>query len=283
MTTNQASGASQDRGGLHPELVAAARALDRLLEVLRRLRAPDGCPWDREQTVASLSPYLLEESYEALDAIQAGRDRDAVEELGDVLMNVLMIPMAGSSEGRMSLEEVADGISAKLVRRHPHVFGDRTVAGVEEVWKNWETIKAAEKRAKAEDDSALAGIPRSLPALLRALRTIEKSRRAGFRYTDLDGPIAKIDEEWAELRAELKHDNRARIEEELGDLLFSVCVLASHLSVNPELALRGRIEEFSARFRRVERELGDDLKDAPLERLREAWRRAKAAGAPGGE
>jgi MazG family protein len=255
-------------------------ALARLLAVLARLRAPDGCPWDRVQTVATLAPYLLEEAYEAVDAIGAARAADTNEELGDCLMNVLMLAMAGETEGTMSVESVADGIANKLVRRHPHVFGETQVSGVGEVWKNWERIKAEEKRAKREDDSALAGIPRSLPALFRALRTVEKASRAGFRYGDLASPLAKVDEEWREVRAEIVAGDKARAAEEMGDLLLALAVVAHHLEVNPELALRRSVERFEARFRRVEAELGARLKDAPHDELLAAWGRAKVASPP---
>jgi MazG family protein len=252
-------------------------ALARLLAVLTRLRAPDGCPWDRVQTVATLAPYLLEEAYEAVDAIGAARAADTNEELGDCLMNVLMTAMAGEADGTMSVESVADGIANKLVRRHPHVFGTTQVAGVGEVWSNWERIKAEEKRAKREDDSALAGIPRSLPALFRALRAVEKASRAGFRYGDLASPLAKVDEEWRELRAEVDRGDKGRIAEEMGDLLLALAVVAHHLEVNPELALRRSVERFAERFRHVETELGPRLKDAPTDDLLAAWGRAKVA------
>lgn len=255
-------------------------AIARLLAVLTRLRAPDGCPWDRVQTVATLAPYLLEESYEAADAIAAGRAADTNEELGDCLMNVLMLGLAGECEGAFSVETIADGISAKLVRRHPHVFGDTKVEGVGEVWANWERIKAEEKRAKREDDSAIAGLPASLPALFRALRTVEKASRAGFRYADLTGPLAKVDEEWGEFRAEIPGGDKGRLEAELGDLLLAVVVVASHLGLHPEMALRRAVERFGTRFRRVEAELGARMKEAPLDELLGAWARAKGAQPP---
>ncbi|MFN0206498.1 MAG: nucleoside triphosphate pyrophosphohydrolase [Planctomycetota bacterium] len=263
----------------NPPLEAAMAAIRRLLDVLYRLRAPDGCPWDRVQTVRSMAPYLLEESYEAVDAILSNRRADMSEELGDVLMNVLMIPLAGEAEGTLTIADVADGIAHKLIRRHPHVFGNKEVAGVEDVWKNWEAIKAAEKREKAEDDSAIAGVPVALPSLLRALRIVEKAKRAGFRYADLAGPITKIEEEWRELKVEIEANDSRRIEEELGDLLFAITVLASHLSVNPEVALRSNIATFASRFRHVERALGPAMRDATLVSLQAAWNAAKEATA----
>lgn len=265
----------------HGTRTAREAALARLLEVLLRLRAPDGCPWDRVQTVSSLGPYLLEEAYETLDAIDRGRPSEVNEELGDCLMNVLMIALAGEAEGSLTVEGVAEGIRGKLVRRHPHVFGDTAVFGVGEVWTNWERIKAEEKRERNEDASALAGIPRTLPALFLALRTVEKASRAGFRYPDLAGASAKVDEELAELRAEIGKGDRDRQEAELGDCLFAVTVLAHHLGLHPETALRKAVDRFAERFRVVEAELGASMKDAPLERLLGAWKRAK--GGSGGE
>lgn len=266
-----------EQPGSNPANQAALAALDRLLTVLGRLRAPDGCPWDRVQTVQSLAPYLLEEAFEAVDAIQQNRTHDAALELGDLLMNVLMIPMAGETEGTMAVSEVADGIAAKLIRRHPHVFGDREAASVDEVWKNWEAIKKEERRERGEDDSAIAGIPVSLPALLRALRVIEKSKRAGFRYADITGPLAKVEEEFAELKAEVARGDKARMENEFGDLLLSLVSLASDLSIHPELALRGAIERYATRFRRMEADLGTAMKDLEPSQWIAAWGRTKKA------
>ncbi len=254
-----------------------AAALRALLQVLYRLRAPDGCPWDRAQTVASLAPFLLEESFEAVDAIGSGTPRAVCEELGDALMNVLLLALAGEDEGSFTPADVAEGIASKLVRRHPHVFGETRVAGVPEVWANWERIKADEKRARGEDASAVAGIPAALPACLRALRTIEKASRAGFRWPDRASAVAKVDEEWRELRAEIEGGTAERVEEELGDLLLSVVTLAHHVSVNPETALRRSTYRFVRRFRRVERALGAGLADASIDDLRARWTEAKAA------
>jgi MazG family protein len=252
-----------------------AEALRALAEVVARLRAPDGCPWDRAQTVESLGPFLLEEVHETLEAIARGSAGALREELGDVLMNVLLLADAAEAEGRTTLAEVADAISAKLVRRHPHVFGERAAAGVAEVWTAWERIKAEEKRARGEDASAISGVPPSLPALLRALRTVEKAQRAGFRWSDLEGPTAKVDEEWAELRSAVASGESARVDEELGDLLLAVVVLASHLSADPEASLRRATERFARRFRSIEGDLGARLREAPLEELLAAWSRAK--------
>jgi len=253
------------------------RSLRALLEVLVRLRAPDGCPWDRVQTVSSLAPYLLEEVFEAFEAIAARHAPETTEELGDCLMNVLLLALAAETDGTGSVADVADGIARKLVRRHPHVFGKTEVAGVADVWSNWEKIKAAEKGPR-EDGSAIAGVPLSLPALLRALRVVEKASRAGFRYPDEMGAVAKVDEEWSELRAEIARGDAVRIEEELGDSLLALVVVAQHAGVDPEMALRRGIDRFSKRFRSVEKALGPRMKDAPLEELAAEWTRAKNFG-----
>jgi MazG family protein len=188
-----------------------------------------------------------------------------------------MLGLAGEAEGQFTVETIAEGIREKLVRRHPHVFGDTAVKSVGEVWQNWEKIKADEKRAKNEDASAVAGLPRALPALFLALRTVEKASRAGFRYSDLTATNAKVDEELAELRREIDSGDSVRQEAELGDLLLAVTVVAHRLALNPEVALRKAVARFTERFRRVESELGARLADAPLETLLDAWARAKGA------
>ncbi|MBI5851342.1 MAG: nucleoside triphosphate pyrophosphohydrolase [Planctomycetes bacterium] len=248
-------------------------AIAELLAVLARLRAPGGCPWDREQTPATMAPHLLEESFEAADAIRRGDDKEMREELGDVLMNVLMIAQMSAEAGRFDAGAVARGIAGKLVRRHPHVFGDGQASDPKQVLRRWEELKRAERPAGAR--SALEGVPNALPALLRAFRVGEKAARVGFDWPDRTGPRAKIDEELAELDEAARGGDPGEVASELGDLLFAVCNLARHLGVEPETALRGTIDRFSARFRRVEAEFGEKLAGASLEELDAAWERAK--------
>ncbi|MGE3172730.1 MAG: nucleoside triphosphate pyrophosphohydrolase [Planctomycetota bacterium] len=254
-------------------------ALQRLLDVVRALRAPDGCPWDREQTTASMAPHLLEETYEALDALRTGDDDAAREELGDVLVNVAMIAQIASERGAFDLAAIAGDAAAKLVRRHPHVFGDQQAHGAEHAYRNWERMKQQEGGAGAAPRGVLAGVPAALPALLRAYRTGEKAARTGFDWPDRGGPRAKVDEELAELDEALALPDpdarRAAATAELGDLLFSIVNLARHLRIEPETALRATIDRFHARFRCVEQELGPDLKDRSLAELDAAWDRAK--------
>ena len=250
--------------------------LERLLEIVTRLRAPDGCPWDRKQTEQSMAPHLLEETYEALDAIQAEDADESCEELGDVLMNVLMIAQIAGEAGRFDAEDVARAISDKLVRRHPHVFGDVQADDADQVLENWEAIKQKEKGDAPR--SVLAGVPTALPALLRAYRIGEKAARVGFEWPDREGPREKLTEELGELDAALDAGDQDAAEHELGDVLFSVVNLARHAKINPEMALRRTIDRFHARFSFIESELGERLREASLEEMESAWQRAKAAG-----
>ncbi|MBK8978388.1 MAG: nucleoside triphosphate pyrophosphohydrolase [Planctomycetes bacterium] len=252
-------------------------ALDRLLDVVARLRAPDGCPWDREQSERTMAPHLLEETYEALDAIERGAPAGVREELGDVLMNVLMIAQIASETDRFDTGDVAATIADKLVRRHPHVFGDTVAHSPAEVLANWEQIKRREGGAAPR--SALDGVPPALPALLRACRVGEKAARVGFDWPDRDGPRRKVDEELAELDAALAEGDAEAAGRELGDVLFSLCNLARHHGLEPETALRATIERFSRRFRAVEAELGERLPGASLAELEDAWQRAKRSTA----
>ena len=249
-----------------------------LLAVVARLRAPDGCPWDREQTWASMAPHLLEEAYEAVDALRAGDAKGAREELGDVLVNVLLLAQISADQGGFEAQALAASSATKLVRRHPHVFGEHKVDGAEAAYRNWERMKQQERQQEPKPKGVLDGVPAALPALLRACRIGEKAARVGFDWPDAKGPRAKVDEELAELDAAVASGSAAQVEAELGDLLFSVCNLARHLGANPEMALRGTIERFTTRFRHVEQALGPDLKARSLEELEQAWQEAKEAG-----
>lgn len=250
--------------------------LHRLIDVIARLRAPDGCPWDREQSEISMAPHLLEEAFEAVDALNSGDATASADELGDVLMNVLMIAQIAGEAGRFDLEDIARAIADKLVRRHPHVFGDVEVADSDQVLRNWEAIKQKEKSTDGAPRGVLAGVPAALPALLRAYRIGEKAARVGFDWPDRQGPRAKLDEELRELDAALAGGDAQRIGDELGDVLFSVVNVARHAGVNPEMALRTMLDRFAARFAHVERQLGDRLRDASLEEKEALWLAAKS-------
>ena len=252
-----------------------APQLLRLLGIIDRLREPGGCPWDREQTEESMAPHLLEEAYEAVDAIRSGGAEASCEELGDVLMNVLMIARIASEAGRFDSEAVARTISDKLVRRHPHVFGDVRADDSDQVLANWERIKKDEKGPDHATRGALDGLPVDLPALLLAFRIGEKAAGVGFDWPDLFGPRAKLDEELAELDAAIAGGDKDRIAAEIGDALFALANLARHLCVDPEMALRGTGERFKRRFAYVERELGDRLGTASLQEMETHWKQAK--------
>ena len=254
--------------------------MGRLAAVIARLRAPDGCPWDRKQTTASMAPHLLEEAYEAADALRRGQSDASREELGDVLVNVLMIAQIASEavEGDLSgfdLEAIAGLTADKLVRRHPHVFTDQRIDGAEQAYQNWERMKRSEGKEQ-EPRGALDGVPAAMPALLRAYRIGQKAARAGFDWPDRAGPRGKIDEELGELDAAIQSGDDSAIRDELGDLLYSVTNLARHVGIEPETALRGTIDRFQSRFERVEAEFGKDLQGRSLEELEAAWERSKA-------
>ena len=262
-----------------------------LVRVMERLRGPGGCPWDQEQTHATLKPYFIEETHEALEAIDTGDDPGLVEELGDVLLQVVFHAELLRERGQFDVDDVVRAICEKLVRRHPHVFGELTVSDSGEVLRNWYEFKAAERKARKGDDaSVLTGVPRTLPGLLRAQRLGEKAASVGFDWSDADSVLAKMEEEIAELRAALRTERgegagasmagRARVEAELGDLLFAGAQLARRLGVDAEEGVRGTCERFTARFHHIEaamRAEGRPVKGATMEELDARWEVAKKA------
>lgn len=246
---------------------------DELVRVMARLRAPDGCPWDAEQTHRSLRPYLLEEAYEALEAIDAQDWPRLCDELGDVLLQVVFHAQLAAERGDFDIDDVTAAIVTKLKRRHPHVFGDTTVSGSAEVVDRWEQLKR-EETGYQERESALDGIPRALPALQHAHKVQKRAARAGFDWDDIAGPRAKIDEE---LR-EVDEAGAAAIEDEIGDLLFAVVNYARFRGVEPENALRRANARFARRFRAVEQAAGSAqrLQEMDLAQMDELWEKAKA-------
>jgi nucleoside triphosphate diphosphatase len=257
-----------------PSIDEKLGAFRRLLEVVERLRSPSGCPWDRSQTVESMAPFVIEEAYEVADSIAAARPEEVSEEVGDLLMVLVSLAWIAEEGGRFTLADSAAGVAAKLVRRHPHVFGETKVSGVGEVLRNWETIKG-EERKEGEDRSAIAGVPRALPALLRAFRVVEKAARAGFDWESVEDAAAKVDEEREELRLALASGDREGIEAEMGDLLLAVAVCGRKVGVNPEVALRKAVERFGERFRFVEERIGKPLAEASAADIEALWREAK--------
>jgi XTP/dITP diphosphohydrolase/ATP diphosphatase len=252
---------------------------------MARLRAPDGCPWDREQTFDSIKRHTLEETYEVFDAIERRAWDDLRDELGDLLLQVLFYAQMASEAGHFSMEDVAAGLNAKLIRRHPHVFGDVKAESAGEVLRNWEEIKREEKKeTSARRESMLGEIPRSMPALLEASKIGSRAAKVGFDWPDANGLFAKIDEEIAELKTEMAKpaspEAQAAIEDELGDLLFTVVNLSRHLKADAEQALRGANAKFRKRFAAMESAGGgaDALAKKSAAELEELWARAKGEG-----
>ena len=262
-------------------------SFERLVAVMDRLRDPGGCPWDREQTVHSLAPYFLEEAYEVVDAIAAKAPDKLCDELGDLLLQIVFVARIAREEGWFDIDRVCDAISEKMVRRHPHVFGDRTVNGSAEVMRNWEDIKRQE-RAGEKSSSVLEGVPGSLPGLLKAFRMTEKAAAVGFDWRRTTDVVDKLREEVAELEAELAAGDRAsadRVRAEMGDVLFVIANLARHLGVEPETALQETNATFKRRFETMEaraRELGRDFREMDLAEQDALWEGVKEEEGPSG-
>ena len=263
---------------------APLAALAELIAVVDRLRDPDGgCPWDLEQTHASLIPYVLEEAHELADAIRHGDERHLQEELGDLLLQVLLHARIAAEAGRFDLEAVARGLGAKLVRRHPHVFGDAEAADSAAVRVHWERIKEQERAAQVAGASAsplsdrLAGKVRGQPSLAGAMAISRKAAAAGFEWDDLAGVWGKVHEELDELMEAVASGDRAHAQEELGDVLFTLVNVARWCGLDPEEGLAGTNRRFLERFGRVEAALGGDLTGRSLAELEALWRQAKAA------
>ena len=244
----------------------------RLRWVLKALRAPDGCPWDREQTLKTIEPCLQEECYELLDAMAGDDLPHHREELGDVLLQVLFQCDIREEQGAFGFDDVVNALADKLIRRHPHVFAEASAADGEQALKNWERIKQTERRSPKA--SALDGVPHALPALLRAQRTQHKAAKVGFDWKGAEGPDAKLDEEIAELRAAIRAGDPDAIADEFGDTLFTLVNLARHLGLDAETALRAATDKFARRFRAVEQRVkasGRDMAALDLAALDAVW------------
>lgn len=258
--------------------MANLEELSSLVEIMARLRSPDGCPWDREQTWESLRGYLLEEAHEALSALDARDFVELPEELGDLLFQIVFLSQIAAEEGRFTIQDVVRGISEKMLRRHPHVFGEAEAADSDAVLRQWEEIKAKEKPKRK---GLLEGLPPSLPALATAQRLGEKASRVGFDWPGPEPVVAKVEEELGELKQALAQPgprDSPAVVEELGDLLFSVAMLSRQLGVDAEAVLAKANKKFRRRFGRMEAEAGADhesLSDRSVEDWESAWRRAK--------
>ncbi len=260
---------------------SALEALQQLIDVVAQLRSPDGgCPWDLAQTPQTLTPYVIEEAYEVVDAIRSGDTKAIAEELGDLLLQVVLQAQIASEQGQFTLKEVAEGITQKLIRRHPHVFGDVQVQDAEEVHKNWEQIKATEKGETAAESQLLSRkfsrYARTLPPLIAGMKISQKAAAAGFEWDNVEGVWAKFDEELAELQQALEQEDKAEQQAELGDLLFTLINIARWYELDPSEALQGTNERFIQRFKKMEAVADRPLSDYTLKQLETLWQQAKA-------
>jgi XTP/dITP diphosphohydrolase len=260
---------------------SALEALQQLIDVVAQLRSPSGgCPWDLAQTPQTLTPYVIEEAYEVVDAIRSGDKNAIAEELGDLLLQVVLQAQIASEENQFSLTEVAQGITQKLIRRHPHVFGDVEVQDAEEVHKNWEQIKAAEKGETVEEaqllSRKLSRYARTLPALMAGMKISQKAAAAGFEWDDVEGVWAKFQEELAEFQEALAEKDKVEQQAELGDLLFTLINIARWYELDPTDALQGTNQRFIQRLAKMEAIADRPLSDYTLEELEQFWQQAKA-------
>jgi len=244
---------------------------------MARLRGPAGCPWDREQTPESLKPFLVEECYEVIEALDEGSPDKVKEELGDLLFQIIFHARIAEEQGTFTIQDVISAIVDKMTRRHPHVFGEEKVSTSGEVLANWEEIKKKEK-AHQERTSILDGVPQGMPALLRAHGIQKRAARVGFDWNELDEALPKLDEEIAEFKESLKTKDATAIEDELGDIFFMLVNISRFLEINPEDALRKTISKFIHRFRYIEEnaaEAGRSLKEMTLDEMEKLWQEAK--------
>ncbi len=261
----------------------AGEWFEKLVEVMERLRAPGGCPWDREQTHETLRTYLIEEAYEVLDALDGGDDVKFAEELGDLLLQIVFHAEMAEEEGRFNIVDVIREIYEKMIRRHPHVFGEKQAKDAAEVLRNWEMIKREERVAKGSAEaektvSVLDGVPRSLPGLLEGYQLTQKAARIGFDWENVGGIFEKLQEEMEELRQVLEKRGSKEVEGEVGDILFAAMNLARFLKVDPEIAMKNASGKFARRFREMEgaaREEGTTLGEMARGRMEEMWDEAK--------
>jgi XTP/dITP diphosphohydrolase len=260
---------------------SALEALQQLIDVVAQLRSPSGgCPWDLAQTPQTLTPYVIEEAYEVVDAIRSGDKNAIAEELGDLLLQVVLQAQIASEQNQFSLTEVAQGITQKLIRRHPHVFGDVEVRDAEEVHKNWEQIKAAEKGETVQEaqllSRKLSRYARTLPALMAGMKISQKAAAAGFEWDDVEGVWAKFQEELAEFQEALAEKDKVEQHAELGDLLFTLINIARWYKLDPTDALQGTNQRFIQRLAKMEAIADRPLSDYTLEELEQFWQQAKA-------
>jgi MazG family protein len=259
--------------------LSAAERFERLVSLMARLRAPGGCPWDREQTFDSIKPHTLEETYEVLDAIDRRDWADLAEELGDYMLQAVFYAQMAAEQGLFTIDDALEAINQKLLRRHPHIFGDESAATAGDVKRIWSEVKAAEKAAQGKhEDSLLASVPRVLPALVEAQQITSRAATAGFDWENPEQVLDKLHEELAEFAEARRDGSHAELEGELGDLLFVLVNLARFVKVDPEQALRATNAKFRQRFGYIERKLAERGKkpaDATIEEMEALWQEAK--------
>ena len=257
-----------------PGTMEEKKTFEDIVSLARRLRAPGGCPWDREQTLGSLRAYVLEEAYEVIQAIELEDTDGLMEELGDFLFQVVFISQIASEEGKFDIGDVTRRLHDKLIRRHPHVFGEKKARNAEEALRTWNTEKLKEKKGKPD----LGEVPRAMPSLMRAQRVGEKAARSGFDWSDISSVLAKVKEELVELEREIEAGEKNRSREEWGDLVFSVVNLARHLDIDAETTSHGAVEKFIDRFSRLEKKARagkKDIKSLSMEQMDEIWEEVK--------
>ncbi len=252
--------------------------LEQLKQIGEILRSETGCPWDKEQTISSLKPYLIEESYEVYDAIERNNMEDLKEELGDLLYQIYAQSQIASEQGDFTIEDVAQGIGDKLVRRHPHVFGEESLEDSSAVKNRWEEIKREERNDKGKKKSILDGVPNQLPALVRAYRIQEKVSHIGFDWANVHDAMGKLDEELREFKEVVAQNDEEKMVDEAGDILFSIVNILRHQKIDPEEALRKSASKFRKRFMYIEEEIdraGKNIHDVPLNELDRLWDECK--------
>jgi len=254
--------------------------MDKLLTIMGKLRSEHGCPWDKQQTMESLKPFIIEEAYEVVEAIERGKPEEVCEELGDLLLQIVFLAQIGKESGDFEFDDVARGINEKMLRRHPHVFGNETADNAEEVLHRWEQIKKEEQKDRKRK-SILEGIPKALPALLKAHRLQDRAARVGFDWEHISQVLEKVEEETAEFKEALEKKDPEEIENEFGDMLFALVNLSRFIKVSPEDALRKTISRFIARFQHIEEYAARrkvELHTLTLEEMERLWNEAKALG-----
>ena len=257
----------------HPE-----QDFQNLLKIIRKLRSPDGCLWDIRQKKEDVGRYLIDEAYEVIDAIDSGSPKEIKEELGDLLFQILFLTRISEEDGEFDISDVIKGISEKMIRRHPHVFGNKKVKDIPEIKSNWENIKKQEKNRKGEDEYLFHQIPKSLPSLLRAQKITKEASKVGFDWESIDGVLEKIEEELMEFRVALKSKEKGELKDEIGDIIFSLVNLSRFVEISADEALRSSIRKFTDRFSYIEGKLKDQgktLSGATLEEMDNLWNESK--------